>query len=78
MVLKFFLQGLTLRLQAFQVRSALEGGRLEEVGRLLEESWQIKRMLVDGITGELLDNLHDQLIDAGATGAAEPDWLDRS
>ena len=58
-----------LRIQAFQVRSALEGGRLEEVGRLLEESWQIKRMLVDGITGELLDNLHDQLIDAGATGA---------
>ena len=59
----------TLRLQAFQVRSALEGGRLEEFGRLLEESWQIKRNLVDGITGELLDNLHDQLIDAGATGA---------
>ena len=59
----------SLRLQAFQVRSALEGGRLEEVGRLLEESWQIKRNLVDGITGELLDNLHDQLIDAGATGA---------
>lgn len=59
----------SLRLQAFQVRSALEGGRLEEVGRLLEESWQIKRNLVDGITGELLDNLHDQLIDSGATGA---------
>ena len=59
----------SLRLQAFQVRSALEGGRLEEVGRLLEESWQIKRNLVDGITGELLDNLHDQLINAGATGA---------
>ena len=58
-----------LRIQAFQVRSALEGGRLEEVGRLLEESWQIKRNLVDGITGELLDNLHEQLIDAGATGA---------
>lgn len=58
-----------LRLQAFQVRSALEGGRLEEVGRLLEESWQIKRNLVDGITGELLDTLHEQLIDAGATGA---------
>ena len=59
----------SLRLQAFQVRSALEGGRLEEVGRLLEESWQIKRNLVDGITGVLLDNLHDQLIDSGATGA---------
>ena len=59
----------SLRLQAFQVRSALEGGRLEEVGRLLEESWQIKRNLVDGITGELLDSLHEQLIDAGATGA---------
>ncbi len=58
-----------LRLQAFQVRSALEGGMLEEVGRLLEESWQIKRNLVDGITGELLDSLHEQLIDAGATGA---------
>ena len=59
----------TLRLQAFQVRSALEEGNLSEVGQLLEESWQIKRTLVDGITGELLDNLHDQLIDAGGTGA---------
>ncbi len=59
----------TLRLQAFQVRSALEEGHLSEVGQLLEESWQIKRTLVDGITGELLDNLHDQLIDAGGTGA---------
>tara|TARA_B100000902_G_scaffold16583_1_gene19909 strand:- start:13051 stop:14046 length:996 start_codon:yes stop_codon:yes gene_type:complete len=59
----------TLRLQAFQVRSALEDGRLNEVGKLLEESWQIKRTLVDGISGELLDNLHDKLIDAGATGA---------
>ena len=36
---------------------------------MLEESWQIKRNLVDGITGELLDSLHEQLIDAGATGA---------
>ncbi len=59
----------TLRILAFQVRSALEDGRLDEVGRLLEESWQIKRTLVDGITGELLDNLHDQLMEAGATGA---------
>ncbi len=59
----------TLRLQAFQVRSALERGALEEVGKLLEESWQIKRTLVDGITGERLDQLHDQLIESGATGA---------
>jgi D-glycero-alpha-D-manno-heptose-7-phosphate kinase len=58
-----------LRLQAFQVRSALEKGALSEVGRLLEESWQIKRTLVDGITGQQLDQLHDQIIDAGATGA---------
>jgi D-glycero-alpha-D-manno-heptose-7-phosphate kinase len=47
----------------------LESGALEEVGRLLEESWQIKRTLVDGITGDRLDQIHDQLIESGATGA---------
>lgn len=58
-----------LREQAFEVRGAIERGDLEAVGGLLEASWQIKRTLVDGITGDHLDTLHDRIISCGASGA---------
>ncbi len=58
-----------LRHQAFEVRSALERNHLDLAAHFLEESWQIKRTLVDGITGEHLDQLHDLIMDSGATGA---------
>ena len=58
-----------LRHQAFEVRSALERHQLDSAAHFLEESWQIKRTLVDGITGEHLDQLHDLFLNSGATGA---------
>ena len=54
--------------QSIEVRSALESGDHATVGRLLDASWQIKRTLVDGITGEALDQLYDRVRAMGASG----------
>lgn len=58
----------TLRQQAIAVRSALESGDHATVGQLLASSWQIKRNLVDGITGTALDELYASVIKLGASG----------
>jgi D-glycero-alpha-D-manno-heptose-7-phosphate kinase len=58
----------TLRQQAIDVRNALETGDHVAVGQLLDASWQIKRELVDGITGATLDELYSSIIGMGATG----------
>ena len=58
-----------LREQAFEVRGAIERGDFETVGGLLEASWQIKRTLVEGITGDNLDALHKRILSCGASGA---------
>lgn len=57
-----------LREQAVSVRNALEAGDHAAVGALLDASWQIKRTLVDGITGGALDDLYTDVMDRGATG----------
>ena len=58
----------TLRQQAMDVREALESGEHATVGKLLDDSWQIKRNLVDGITVTSLDDLYSSIISKGATG----------
>ena len=57
-----------LRQQALDVRNALENGDHTTVGELLGASWQIKRNLVDGITGEALDEIYSNGMNLGATG----------
>jgi D-glycero-alpha-D-manno-heptose-7-phosphate kinase len=57
-----------LRQQAVDVRNALENGDHSAVGKLLDASWQIKRNLVDGITGEALDEIYSNGMSLGATG----------
>ena len=58
-----------MRDQAFKVRETLEAGDLDAVGEMLAAAWALKRSLVEGITGESLDSLHDRLVALGATGA---------
>jgi D-glycero-alpha-D-manno-heptose-7-phosphate kinase len=41
---------------------------LDEFGRLLHESWQIKRSLTDKITNASIDEIYEAGISAGATG----------
>jgi len=43
-------------------------GDLEDIGRLLHESWQIKRQLADGVTSDTIDAIYDAARDAGAQG----------
>ncbi len=57
-----------LRQQAIEVRTALEDGNHAAVGSLLDASWQIKRTLVDGITGDALDELYSSVMNLGTTG----------
>ncbi len=57
-----------LRQQAVDVRTALECGTHADVGRLLDASWQIKRTLVDGISGDALDDLYSKVMDLGTSG----------
>ena len=47
----------------------IKGKQFHFLKNVLRSSINDKINIFDGITGELLDNLHDQLIDAGATGA---------
>jgi len=46
----------------------LNGGRLEDFGRLLHEGWMIKRQLSDRITTKQIDEIYEEALDAGATG----------
>ena len=57
-----------LRQQAVEVRTALESGNHNTVGMLLDASWQIKRTLVDGITGDALDDLYSTVMELGTSG----------
>jgi len=42
--------------------------RLEDFGRLLHESWKVKRSLADGITNPQLDEIYRAALSAGAIG----------
>ena len=41
---------------------------LDDIGRLLHESWQIKRALADGISSDAIDDIYDAARQAGARG----------
>lgn len=46
---------------------ALKGG-LDDLGPLLDEAWQLKRRLTQGVSNEAVDALYAQGLEAGATG----------
>jgi D-glycero-alpha-D-manno-heptose-7-phosphate kinase len=48
--------------------SSLKLGNLDEVGRLLHESWMQKRLLAPGITNATIDAAYDEARSNGATG----------
>lgn len=44
------------------------GGDLSSFGKLLDESWKLKRTLADRVSSEYIDYLYGSAIDAGASG----------
>ncbi len=53
---------------AIRMRSALRHGDIDEVGNLLGESWQYKKMFSDKVSNPEIDSLYDTAIKAGAIG----------
>ncbi|MAV60662.1 MAG: GHMP kinase [Marine Group II euryarchaeote MED-G38] len=58
-----------IRSQALSSKKMLENGKLRELGKLLAETWKLKRELSQSVSNEELDSLYVRLLDTGATGA---------
>lgn len=53
---------------AGQMYHAVMEGELEEVGLILDRSWQIKKTLSGGITNTAIDKMYGEALNAGALG----------
>lgn len=53
---------------AYQLRSSLEAGELDDFGKILHEGWMMKKSLVSGISTGVVDELYDRGIKSGALG----------
>lgn len=50
-------------------RSMLESGDLSGLGGLLKKTWELKRGISASVSREDIDEIHNQIMDRGATGA---------
>ncbi len=53
---------------ALDMKNELLRGNLDEMGRLLDEGWQVKKRFTDGITNPRIDAFYDRAREAGALG----------
>lgn len=53
---------------AQEALAAIEKGKLDEIGILLDESWNIKKHLANGISNKEIDNMYEKAMKAGAKG----------
>ena len=58
-----------IRSHALYTKRMLENGELKELGKLLAETWELKRELSQSVTNDTLDSLYECLLDMGANGA---------
>lgn len=52
----------------WQIKAALEDGRLDDFGALLDESWQHKKQLASGISNPFIDQAYGEARHQGAVG----------
>jgi len=52
----------------WQIKAALEAGRLDDFGALLDESWHHKKLLASGVTNSFIDDAYTQARRNGAHG----------
>jgi D-glycero-alpha-D-manno-heptose-7-phosphate kinase len=57
-----------LKAQAFDMKTALLRGKLNEIGDILNKSWHHKKAMAEGISNEEIDTIYKKAIEAGATG----------
>ena len=53
---------------AREMKTALEKNDINDFGAMLDEGWQRKRELADGVTNPVIDELYDKAIKGGALG----------
>lgn len=58
----------SMRSIAERMRHEISRGRVEEFGEALNESWQAKRSLAEGVSNDIIDSYYKKAIDAGAVG----------
>jgi D-glycero-alpha-D-manno-heptose-7-phosphate kinase len=57
-----------LKEQARQMKEALLQGKLHEIGEILNFGFEQKRLMAEGISNSLIDDIYETAIRAGATG----------
>jgi D-glycero-alpha-D-manno-heptose-7-phosphate kinase len=57
-----------LKDMAYTARKEVEGGNIDVIGELLDESWQLKKSLASQITNKSIDHIYDTARRAGAIG----------
>jgi D-glycero-alpha-D-manno-heptose-7-phosphate kinase len=57
-----------LKQQAQMMKEALLKGRLNEIGEILDFGFQQKKLMADGISNQLMDDIYESAKKAGATG----------
>jgi len=57
-----------LKALALRTAEALDRLRLWEVGRVLNDGWQLKRQLAEGISNPEIEEMYDLALSAGASG----------
>ena len=50
------------------MKESLENNSIADFGKIMDESWKLKRSLASGITNPALDSLYEKAISAGAEG----------
>lgn len=53
---------------ALEAKASVEAGEFDELGRLLDEGWQLKRQMASGVTNGSIDELYQRARKAGAYG----------
>jgi D-glycero-alpha-D-manno-heptose-7-phosphate kinase len=53
---------------AVKMKESVLMGELDRMGELLNQSWEFKKQMADGITNPQIDRIYETALDAGATG----------
>jgi D-glycero-alpha-D-manno-heptose-7-phosphate kinase len=57
-----------LKQQAIMMKEAILKGELDKIGEILDFGWQNKKLMAQGITNPLIDEIYQTAMDNGATG----------
>jgi D-glycero-alpha-D-manno-heptose-7-phosphate kinase len=57
-----------LKQQAFKMKEALLKGKIDDIGKILDSSWQQKKLMAAGISNSMIDSVYDTAMQHGATG----------